>query len=84
MFKAFAKTIKFTLNVIVFSFPKKAINKVTLNKKLGVITSQNPSLKSGLYKVKVLKGPKTKSIKAVILGFGDPKAINKAINLNVL
>jgi hypothetical protein len=54
-FKAFAKTIKFTFNVIVFSFLKKAINKVMLNKRLGAIISQNPFLKSGLCKVKVLK-----------------------------
>jgi hypothetical protein len=57
MFKAFAKTIKFIFNVIVFSFPKEAINKVTLNKRLGAITSQNSSFKSSLRKIKVLKGP---------------------------
>jgi hypothetical protein len=57
MFKAFAKTIKFTLNIIVFGFPKKAISKVTLNKRLGAITSQNLFLKSGLYKIRVLKKP---------------------------
>jgi hypothetical protein len=39
MFKAFAKTIKFTFNVIVFGFSKKAINKVTLDKRLRAITS---------------------------------------------
>jgi hypothetical protein len=70
--------------VIVFGFLKRAISRVTPDKRLGAITSQNPSLKSGLRKVGVLKGPQTKSIKAVILGFGDPKAINKAINLGVL
>jgi hypothetical protein len=70
--------------VIVFGFPKEAINKVTPDKRLKAIISQNPSLKSGLCKVRVLKGPQTKSIKAVILGFGDPKAANKAINLSVL
>jgi hypothetical protein len=57
MFKAFAKTTKSTLNVIVFSFPKEAINKVTLNKRLRAIISQNPSLKSNLCKIKVLKRP---------------------------
>jgi hypothetical protein len=31
----------------------------------------------------VLKGPQTKSVEAVILGFGDSKAANKAINLGV-
>jgi hypothetical protein len=56
-FKAFVKTIKSILNIIVFSFFKKAINKVILNKKLRAITSQNLSLKSGLYKIKVLKRP---------------------------
>ena len=57
MVKAFAKTVKSIFNVIVFSFFKKAINKVILNKKLRAIISQNPSLKSGLYKIKVLKKP---------------------------
>jgi hypothetical protein len=38
-FKAFAKTTEFTFNVIVFSFFKEAINKVTLNKRLGAIIS---------------------------------------------
>jgi hypothetical protein len=56
-FRAFAKITKSTLNVIVFSFPKKAISRVTLDKRLRAITSQNPSLKSGLRKVKVLKKP---------------------------
>jgi hypothetical protein len=57
MFRAFAKTTKFTLDIIVFGFSKEAISGVTLNKRLGAITSQNPSLKSGLRKVRVLKGP---------------------------
>jgi hypothetical protein len=57
MFKAFAKTIKSTLNIIVFSFPKEAISKVMLDKRLRAITSQNPSLKSSLYKIKMLKEP---------------------------
>jgi hypothetical protein len=57
MFRAFAKTIKFTLNVIVFGFLKRAISKVTLNKRLRAITSQNLSLKSGLRKIRVLKRP---------------------------
>jgi hypothetical protein len=56
-FKAFTKTIKSTFNVIVFGFLKEAISRVTLDKRLGVITSQNPSLKSSLRKVKVLKRP---------------------------
>jgi hypothetical protein len=70
--------------VIVFGFPKEAISRVTLDKRLRAITSQNSSLKSSLCKVKVLKGPQTKSVKAMILRFGDPKAINKAIDLGVL
>jgi hypothetical protein len=57
MFKAFVKITKFIFNVIVFSFFKKAISKVTLNKKLRAIISQNLSLKSSLYKIKVLKKP---------------------------
>jgi hypothetical protein len=57
MFRAFAKTIESILNVIVFSFLKGAINKVTLNKRLRVITSQNLSLKSSLHKIKVFKRP---------------------------
>jgi hypothetical protein len=57
MFKAFIKTIKSILNIIVFGFLKKAINKVTLNKRLKAIISQNLSLKSGLYKIKMLKKP---------------------------
>jgi hypothetical protein len=57
MFKTFAKTIKFIFNIIVFGFFKRAISKVTSNKRLGVIISQNPFLKSGLYKIKVLKKP---------------------------
>jgi hypothetical protein len=57
MFKAFIKTIKFTFNVIVFSFSKEAISKVMPDKRLKAITSQNPFLKSGLRKIKVLKGP---------------------------
>jgi hypothetical protein len=56
-FKASAKTTEFTLNIIVFGFPKEAISKVTPDKRLGAITSQNPSLKSGLRKIRVLKGP---------------------------
>jgi hypothetical protein len=59
MFKAFAKTTKSTLNVIVFSFFKRAINKIILNKRLGAIISQNLFLKSNLYKIKALKGPVT-------------------------
>jgi hypothetical protein len=55
-----------------------------LDKRLRAITSQNPSLKSGLRKVRVLKGPQTKSVKAMILRFSDPKAANKAIDLGVL
>jgi hypothetical protein len=70
--------------VIVFSFPKRAINRVTPDKRLRAITSQNPSLKSSLRKIKVLKGPQTKSVKAMILRFGNPKAANKAIDLGVL
>jgi hypothetical protein len=70
--------------MIVFSFPKGAINRVTLNERLGAITSQNPSLKSGLRKVRVLKEPQTKSVKAMILRFSDPKATNEVINLGVL
>jgi hypothetical protein len=69
--------------VIVFGFLKGAISGVTPDKRLGAIISQNPSLKSGLRKIGVLKGPQTKSVKAVILGFGNPKAANKAINLSV-
>jgi hypothetical protein len=57
MFKAFVKTTESILNVIVCSFLKGAINKVTLNKRLRAITSQNPSLKSSLYKIKMLKRP---------------------------
>jgi hypothetical protein len=57
MFKAFAKTIESTLDMIVFSFFKRAINRVTSDKKLGVIISQNLFLKSGLRKIKVLKRP---------------------------
>jgi hypothetical protein len=83
-FKAFVKTIKSIFNVIVFGFFKKAINKVMLNKRLKAITSQNPSLKSSLRKIKVLKRPQTKSVKAVILRFSDLKATNKTINREVL
>jgi hypothetical protein len=56
-FKAFVKTTEFIFNVIVFGFLKRAINKVTLNKRLRAIISQNFSLKSSLRKIKVLKGP---------------------------
>jgi hypothetical protein len=84
MFKAFIKTIKFTFNVIVFSFFKGAINKVMPDKRLRVITSQNPSLKSGLRKIKVLKRPQTKSVKTIIFRFNNLKITNKAINLSVL
>jgi hypothetical protein len=38
-FKAFAKTIEFTFDMIVFSFLKKAISKVTLDKRLRAIIS---------------------------------------------
>jgi hypothetical protein len=55
MFKAFVKTIKFTFDVIVFSFLKRAINRVILNKRLRAIISQNLFLKSSLYKIKVFK-----------------------------
>jgi hypothetical protein len=57
MFKAFAKTIKFIFNVIVFSFFKKAINKIISDKRLGAIISQNLSFKSSLRKIRVLKRP---------------------------
>jgi hypothetical protein len=57
MFKAFTKTIKFTFNIIVFGFFKKAISKVTLNKRLKAIISQNLSFKNGLRKIKMLKRP---------------------------
>jgi hypothetical protein len=56
-FKAFVKTTEFTFNVIVFGFLKGAINKVTLDKRLEAIISQNPSLKSGLRKIEMLKKP---------------------------
>jgi hypothetical protein len=56
-FGASAKTIESTLDVIVFCFPKEAINKVTPDKRLGAITSQNLFLKSSLRKVRVLKRP---------------------------
>jgi hypothetical protein len=39
MFRAFVKTIKSTLNIIVFGFFKKAISKVMLDKKLKAIIS---------------------------------------------
>jgi hypothetical protein len=39
MFRAFVKTIKSIFNIIVFGFLKEVINKVTLNKRLRVITS---------------------------------------------
>jgi hypothetical protein len=84
MFKAFIKTIKFTFNLIVFGFLKRAINKVILNKRLRAIITQNSFFKSSLYKIKVFKRSYTKSVKAVILGFGDLKATNKAINLKIL
>jgi hypothetical protein len=57
MFKAFTKTTKSIFNVIVFGFLKKAINKVTLDKRLGAIISQNLSFKNGLRKIRVLKRP---------------------------
>jgi hypothetical protein len=69
--------------VIIFSFLKEAINKVILNKRLRAIISQNPSLKDSLCKIKVLKRPQTKAIKAIIFRFDKPKAVNKAINLSV-
>jgi hypothetical protein len=83
MFRALAKTTKSTLDVIVFGFLKGAISRVTLNKRLKTITSQNPSLRSSLRKIKVLKKPQTKSVKAMILRFGNPKATNKTINRGV-
>jgi hypothetical protein len=83
-FGAFTKTTESTFDVIVFGFPKGAISGVTPDERLGAITSQNPSLKSGLRRVEVLKGPQTKSVKAVILRFGDSKAANEAIDLGVL
>jgi hypothetical protein len=57
MFGAFVKTIEFTLDVIVFSFLKEAISKVTPDKRLGAITNQNPFLKSSSRKIKVFKRP---------------------------
>jgi hypothetical protein len=57
MFRAFTKITKSILDVIVFGFPKEAINKVTPDKRLKAITSQNPFLKSSLCKIRVLKGP---------------------------
>jgi hypothetical protein len=56
-FRASVKTTEFTLNVIVFDFPKGAISRVTPDERLGAITSQNLSLKSGLRRIGVLKGP---------------------------
>jgi hypothetical protein len=55
MFKAFVKTIKFIFNVIVFSFLKRAINKVMLDKRLEAIISQNSFFKSSLRKIRVFK-----------------------------
>jgi hypothetical protein len=57
MFKAFAKITKFTFNVIVFGFFKEAISRVTPDKRLKAIISQNPSLKSSLCKIRVFKRP---------------------------
>jgi hypothetical protein len=56
-FKAFVKTIKFTFNVIIFDFLKRAINKVMLDKRLGAIISQNLSFKNSLCKIRMLKKP---------------------------
>jgi hypothetical protein len=56
-FRAFAKTTESTFNVIVFGFFKGAISEVTPDKRLRAITSQNLSLKSSLYKIRVLKEP---------------------------
>jgi hypothetical protein len=56
-FRASAKTTESIFDVIVFGFFKKAISRVTLDKRLGAIISQNPSLKSGLCKIRVLKKP---------------------------
>jgi hypothetical protein len=39
MFKAFVKFINFIFNIIIFSFFKKVINKIILNKKLKAIIS---------------------------------------------
>jgi hypothetical protein len=55
MFKAFVKTIKFTFNVIVFGFLKGTINKVTSDKRLEAIISQNSFFKSSLRKIRVFK-----------------------------
>jgi hypothetical protein len=57
MFKAFVKTIKFTFNIIIFGFFKRAISRVMSDKRLEAIISQNPFFKSSLYKIKVLKRP---------------------------
>ena len=79
-FGATAKTKENTLDVIVFGFPKGAISSTIASKRLEAITSQNPSLASGLRRVGVLRGSLAKSVEAVILGFSDPKAANEAID----
>jgi hypothetical protein len=55
MFRALAKTIESTFDVIVFGFLKEVISGVTPNERLGTITSQNLFLRSSLRRVKVLK-----------------------------
>ena len=56
-FRVVAKAKESTLDVIVFGFPKGALSETTLDKRLEAITSYNPSLKSSLRRVRVLKGP---------------------------
>lgn len=83
-FGTLARATETTLDVIVFGFPKGAISGVTINERLGTITSQNPDYTSSLRRVRVLKGPQAKSVEAVILGFSDPKSANQAIDQGVL
>ena len=80
IFRAIAKAKETTLNIIVFSFPKGAISGLAASARLEAIAYQNQNYASSLYRVGVLKGLQAKSIKAVILGFSNPKSANKAIN----
>ena len=60
-----------TLDMIVFGFPVGVISKLSLERRLGAILSQNQVFRSTLKRVGVLKSTITRNYEIVVLGFGS-------------
>ena len=73
-----------TIDVIVFSFPAKAISGLQPERRIAAIVAQNSGLKSSIKRAGVIKLTITRRYKAVILGLSSPIEANAVINSGVL